>query len=226
MMGRMAPLLVLALIACTPKPAPADAPLQSVAGAEQEALEALARELEGRAGEGEQLGGELARALASGSADPGVREAAVELLLWLEEAPADAAAPDDPLDPAGVAAEERATLRGADARVQVARDHLRHGRYRDAIDALAPLEGSVAWPDALPYWEEAVDGHVARERERAGELYMAARRFPLEARVAALEEVREVLDGLLREFPESSYATPLRENLERVERDLEALRHD
>lgn len=228
--------LLLLALACAPKPAspavPATEPvvLPVAAAEEQAAFETLSRNLaEQEANTGIAAyghGADLADALVEGVADPEVRAAAIDLLEWLATTdlgePPEAPEVDTGLDPLGALAEARATSRAAEVWIPEARERLRRGDYRGAIEALRPLQGTSAWEDARPYWEEAVDLYVAEERERAGQMYIDARGLKGAARRAALLEVRDVLAGLLDEFPDSAYTDPLRENLERVERALES----
>jgi hypothetical protein len=231
--------ILLLALACGPKTAPASA--TSPVGAEREALEQLARDLEdGGEGEweGHRLGADLAAELAAGKADPVVRARALALLVWLrdyeepepepilEVGPTpDTADPfhANPVDPEGLRADTRATLEVADARIARAREYLRRGDYGATLDALAMLRDGPGWEDALPYWTEAVDLHVAQERERIGQLYVESKGLPRPERMVRLQEVRDLLEGLLDDYPESAYVEPLQQNLERIERELEAM---
>ncbi|MBW2255779.1 MAG: hypothetical protein JRI25_14425 [Deltaproteobacteria bacterium] len=231
--------ILLLVLACGPKTAPATA--TSPVQAERAALEQLARDLEdGGEGdwEGRRLGAELATELAVGEADPTIRARALALLVWLRDyeerepqpvpeitPPEDTGDPfqEEVVDPEGLRADTRATLQVADVRIARAREHLRRGDYGATLDALALLRDGPGWEDALPYWMEAVDLHVAQERERIGQLYVESKGYPREERRVRLMEVRDFLEGLVDDYPESAYAEPLEQNLERVERELEAM---
>lgn len=98
------------------------------------------------------------------------------------------------------------------------RGHLAAGRYRDAVDGLRDHRGDPA-ADAL--WIEAVDGYVHLEREAAGKLFVAARDMPAgDVRDSAYGEVVEMLEALVRDFPESSYRQAIEDNLVLVRKEL------
>ena len=124
---------------------------------------------------------------------------------------------------AGAAADRRASEITSEERLNRGRAALRRADYDSAIRLLEPLQGTADWSMASPYFQEAVDGWVAAERERAGRKYVQARRGPRSRRAAELVEVRGILAGLLETFPASAYASPVADNLRRVERELDAL---
>jgi len=98
--------------------------------------------------------------------------------------------------------------------IESARASLAAGDYREAI---ASLEAHRDDPDVERLWDEAVDGFVHAERERAGNLYVRAREMPEgEVRDAAVDDVVDILEGLLREYPDSSYVEAIERNLELV----------
>ena len=167
-------------------------------------------------------GAKLARTLEEGVSDPEVRAASMALLHWLATTDLrPPAAPDTGVDPHGARADERATAETADTRIDQAREALRRGDYRAAIETLRPLKDGPGWEDAQPYWTEAVDGWVYQERERAGKLFVDAQRMQGKQRHDKLLEVQRILSGLIDDYPDSAYAQPLQDNLERVERALE-----
>ena len=101
-----------------------------------------------------------------------------------------------------------------------ARQALADGRYLEAIQALDEL-GSDS-EEAQELHREAVDDYVHLERERAGRLFLEARSAEAEdARLGKLGEVKEVLQRLLDEFPDNSYAGAISRNLQLVERELD-----
>jgi len=68
---------------------------------------------------------------------------------------------------------------------------------------------------------EAVDGWVHAERERAGRLFLAAReQVDVDARREGLQEVVTVLEALLADYPDSTYADAINRNLQLVKREL------
>ena len=71
-------------------------------------------------------------------------------------------------------------------------------------------------------WQEAVDGWVHHERERAGLLFQTSRAWPQAERDAATQEVKGVLEGLLRDYPETTYKAAIVRNLQLVERETAA----
>ncbi|HJN73608.1 MAG TPA: hypothetical protein QGF58_06700 [Myxococcota bacterium] len=96
--------------------------------------------------------------------------------------------------------------------IESARASLAAGDYADAVASLRSHRGE-AEVDRL--WQEAVDGFVHVERERAGALFVSARDMPEgEIRDSAVEEVVSILEGLLRDYPESSYVDAIERNLE------------
>lgn len=104
-----------------------------------------------------------------------------------------------------------------------ARDLVASADYRDALEVFAELDGTPLQETARREAAAAAEVLVKEERERAGTLFVAARRKPdADSRVAAMQEVRQILVGLLSEFPESGYADRVRRNLDVVEKDLRA----
>jgi hypothetical protein len=119
------------------------------------------------------------------------------------------------------AAARRAAL---DATLGDARDLVVAGAYRPALLAYAKLDGTEHQSTARREAREAAETLVREERERAGKLFVAARKQSDRRRRAdALEEVRAILDGLLSEFPDSQYAERLSTNLAAVQREIAAL---
>lgn len=106
--------------------------------------------------------------------------------------------------------------------VVAARSALAAGQYDQAIAALKPLRGSEGWSEIAPVWQEAVDGWVHQERERAGQLFIDARSLPDDKRIPATKEVLAVLEGLLRDYPETTYREALERNIELVRKELPA----
>lgn len=108
-----------------------------------------------------------------------------------------------------------------DAQAQ-AREQLASGAYQDAMTTLEPFKDGPLWDSVTRgLWKEAVDGFVRAERERAGEMFLAARDLPAgDARTGALREVETLLVGLLTFYPESSYNEPIQQNLDLVRAEL------
>ncbi len=111
--------------------------------------------------------------------------------------------------------------------LQAAREALSKGAYLEAIEQLDALQADTAGGDDEPDEQlatlrsEAVDGWVHTERERAGRLFLEAREISdAEARSEALSEVVAILEGLLGDYPESSYAEAINRNLQLVKREL------
>ena len=116
-------------------------------------------------------------------------------------------------------AEPTIALGDAQAR---AREQLASGDYQDAMDTLEPFKSGPLWDSVTKgLWKEAVDGFVRVERERAGEMFLAARALPAgDARTRSLREVETLLVGLLTFYPESSYNEPIQKNLDLVRAEL------
>ncbi len=115
-----------------------------------------------------------------------------------------------------VAEEQRLQTLLADARAHVAAE-----RYRDAVTAYRALDGSALQTQARDEARSAIDTLVKAERERAGKLFVSARKKPdATLKKQALEEIAGLLRGLLDEFPESTYAGRVRDNLTVVEKEL------
>jgi hypothetical protein len=108
-----------------------------------------------------------------------------------------------------------------DAQAQ-AREQLATGDYQDAMTTLEPFKDGPLWDSVTRgLWKEAVDGFVRIERERAGEMFLAARDLPAgDARTRSLREVETLLVGLLTFYPESSYNEPIQQNLDMVRAEL------
>jgi hypothetical protein len=100
-----------------------------------------------------------------------------------------------------------------------ARDALAKNDYKAALDALRPLREDERFSEIAPLWQEAVDGWVHHERERAGLLFQTSRAWPQAERDAATQEVKGVLEGLLRDYPETTYKAAIVRNLQLVERE-------
>lgn len=108
-----------------------------------------------------------------------------------------------------------------EALLQEGRSLVAAGEYRKAVEHLRKLDGTPLQSDARREAAGAVDTLVQEERRRAGRLVVAARkRSDAVQRRAGLQEVRDILAGLLSEFPESSYADRVAENLRVVEAEL------
>lgn len=126
----------------------------------------------------------------------------------------------------GVQDEATAAARrqGLDATLGDARDLVVAGEYRPALKAYAKLDGTEHQATARREAREAAETLVREERERAGKLFVAARKHSdPDRRAEALEEVRAILAGLLDEFPGSQYAERLRTNLAAVEREIASM---
>jgi len=117
---------------------------------------------------------------------------------------------------------ERATQeREQQALLTDARELVVAGEYRAALKTYGLLDGTPLQSTARREAEEASETLVREERDRAGEMFVAARKLrdPGEKR-AALLEVKGILNGLLTEFPESEYADRLVQYLATVEQEL------
>ncbi len=111
-----------------------------------------------------------------------------------------------------------------DATLADARDLVVSGAYRPALKAYAKLDGTEHQSVARREAREAAETLVREERERAGKLFVAARKQADAARRGKdLEAVRAILAGLLDEFPGSQYAERLRTNLAAVVTEIAAL---
>jgi hypothetical protein len=155
---------------------------------------------------------ELALALAKGGADPAVERAAAKLILSLR-----AELRPDLTSPSGLLAADEVT---AELRVARAREAWMLGDPERAIGLLEPVRQD---PLAAVLYAEVVDAWVAAERERIGGRYFEGRSGPRSERTAVLREVQSGLAQLIERHPESIYAEPLADNLERVERELDLL---
>ena len=102
-----------------------------------------------------------------------------------------------------------------------ARGHMAAERYRDAVAGYAKLEGTPLQTQARGESRAAVDSLVKGERERAGRLFVAARKNPDPTlKEVALQELAALLRGLAEEFPDSSYAGRVLDNLTVVQKEL------
>ncbi len=110
-----------------------------------------------------------------------------------------------------------------------ARELLASGDYPAAVERLDALSDELAQAGAggeldeehTALYAEAVDGFVHAERERAGRLFLDARaQADADARRAGLQEVIGILEGLLTDYPDSSYASAINRNLQLVKREL------
>lgn len=107
---------------------------------------------------------------------------------------------------------------------ELVRTALAAGEYKDALQLLTPYKTSPAWPQLESLWTEAVDGWVHLERERAGQLFINSRSLPTAERLIAVEGVVELLEGLLRDYPETSFRGAINGNLKLVRQELTSLK--
>ena len=129
-------------------------------------------------------------------------------------------------DPVTVAPARNAEALLADGLEQV-REALSREAYLEALGSLDELQVSLAEAGAEPdeAWstlrQEAVDGYVHVERERAGKLFLEARgRADADAKRTGLEEVVAILEGLLSDYPDSGFSSAITRNLQLVKREL------
>jgi hypothetical protein len=95
------------------------------------------------------------------------------------------------------------------------------GRIREGADAFALLAGTALADQAETERLTAVNAWVQAERDRAGREFVEAKKHTDPAsRRRMLEAARDRLQAALRDFPESSWAPRVRENLLAVERYL------
>jgi len=121
-------------------------------------------------------------------------------------------------------AERRAQQAEQDAILANARALVVAGDVRDALLLFAQLDGTPLRSTARKESREASETWVRSERERAGGLFVAARKLrdQVEKR-SALEEVERIINVLIDEFPDSDYVERLRTNLTAVQDELLAL---
>jgi hypothetical protein len=184
---------------------PAEAPVLVVGPAvnEEDVEEAPIGQTEG---EGEESLGEPKDTAAVNlppSKDPPAKDPKAERGGERQGRPADPSAPPPTVEAAGAAA----------------RDALAKNDYKAALDALRPMKDDERFAEIAPLWQEAVDGWVHHERERAGLLFQTSRAWPQAERDAATQEVKGVLEGLLRDYPETTYKAAIVRNLQLVERE-------
>lgn len=99
---------------------------------------------------------------------------------------------------------------------------LAEARYTDAMAELERYQDTADWVELEPLWQEAVDGFVHDERERAGKLFLAAREMPDGPdKQAQIQQVETLLVGLVTFYPESSYTDAIHENLVLVRAELD-----
>lgn len=111
-------------------------------------------------------------------------------------------------------------LKSTEQALDDAREALAKNDYRGALDLLTPYQDREDWALLEEVWLEAVDGWVFQERERAGEMFRASRAWPQAERDKATLEVQAILEGLLEQYPETTYKAALIRNLQMVEREL------
>jgi len=126
--------------------------------------------------------------------------------------------PEDTEDPEG--SEDGATETSLDR----AREALAEENYASALRVLERIKDE---PGGAELWGEAVNGHVHAERERAGEMFLGARELPMgDARVAAIQDVLDMLKALAKAYPETDYKDALERNIGLVERALEEAKEE
>jgi hypothetical protein len=122
-----------------------------------------------------------------------------------------------PVDP-DVSAEETPSREELLAQAQ---SRLNNWDHAAAVELLAPLRGGTNSESVESLWQRAVDGLVHGSRERAGERFIRARRLENgPEKVAEIQAVLDDLEGLLRDYPESSYTDAIERNIRVVKRDL------
>jgi hypothetical protein len=132
------------------------------------------------------------------------------LRAWLLGLTAGATDPD-------VAADRRAE----EELLEEARGLVAAADYRAALDLYARLDGTPLQATGRREAAEAADVFVKEERERAARMFVAARKKPdAGSRLDAMIAVRDLLAGLLAEFPDSGYADRVRGNLDVVVEEL------
>lgn len=101
-----------------------------------------------------------------------------------------------------------------------ARAALAESRY---LDAVSMLQG-VTTPGTVTLRKEAVDGWARTERERAGHMFLEARKLPDGGeRVASLSAARMALAAINERFPDNAYAPQIAENIAKVDEALSSV---
>ncbi len=125
------------------------------------------------------------------------------------------------LDEEGGARKLEAPEDSPERQLAMARSLVAETRYREALDSYKALDGSRLQSTARAEALKVADTFVKEERERAGRLFVAARKLrDPESQREQILVVREVLAGLLSEFPDSRYAGRVADNLAAVDREL------
>jgi len=102
-----------------------------------------------------------------------------------------------------------------------ARELLYAWDHSGAIEILKPLRGGDSADAVEALWAQAVDGMVHASRERAGERFIRARRLTAgPQKVAEMKAVLQTLEGLLEEYPETTYRNAVERNIRVVKKDL------
>lgn len=113
---------------------------------------------------------------------------------------------------------EQWTAAGAEARTLVAAE-----RFREAAALYDRFQGTELEDRARDERTRTLDILVREQRRHAGDLFVAAQSESDPARrTALLAQARQILQGLIEEFPESSYADRVRKNLVAVDQALDA----
>ena len=108
-----------------------------------------------------------------------------------------------------------------DALLEQARGLVASAEYREALELFAELDGTPLQGTARREAAETADVLVKEERERAGRLFVEAKkRSDPQARIDGMLEVRTILGWLADAFPDSSYADRVERNLQVVEEEL------
>lgn len=103
------------------------------------------------------------------------------------------------------------------ALVANARALLAGNKNAEAADTLA----SATSAEAVKLRREAIDGYARAERERAGQLFIDARKLAAgPEREAAVKQVREILSGVNKRYPDNAFASQIAAHLARVDAEL------
>ncbi len=106
--------------------------------------------------------------------------------------------------------------------LESARQALAQDKFPEALVMLEALGAQRSSAQVIGLWREAMDGYVYQQRELAGQMFMKARNTEdPDARRELLQDVRDLLDYLLKRFPDSTYAGALKRNRVLVDRELE-----
>ena len=112
---------------------------------------------------------------------------------------------------------------GASAVMDAARERMAADDLKGALDQLELCQGQACGAATVTLWREVRDRYVYQRREAAGTAFIKAQKSADSgARKAAFESVRNDLESLQNDYPESRYNEGVKSSLSKVDAAIKA----